>query len=71
MLQRLTITCQDDAIDIIPIAFVNTFFGTGGYPVLNLANVRASRVRRWRICCSRVFVNADVQHHEQRVLQRD
>ncbi|KAI0322297.1 class III chitinase [Amylostereum chailletii] len=30
--------CQDDAIDVIPIAFVTTFFGTGGLPVLNLAN---------------------------------
>lgn len=30
--------CQDDSIDVIPIAFVNTFFGTGGLPVMNLAN---------------------------------
>ena len=30
---------QDDAIDVIPIAFVNQFFGTGNAPVLDLANV--------------------------------
>ncbi|KAF7965603.1 hypothetical protein HWV62_42677 [Athelia sp. TMB] len=30
--------CQDDAIDVIPIAFVNVFFGTGGAPSMNLAN---------------------------------
>ena len=32
-------TPQDDAIDVIPVAFINDFFGTGGAPVLNLANV--------------------------------
>ncbi|EPS99093.1 hypothetical protein FOMPIDRAFT_97135 [Fomitopsis schrenkii] len=36
--QPISYYCQDDAIDVIPIAFVNAFFGTGGYPVLNLAN---------------------------------
>ncbi|ORX97030.1 glycoside hydrolase, partial [Basidiobolus meristosporus CBS 931.73] len=30
--------CQDDTFDVIPLAFVNIFFGTGGYPELNLAN---------------------------------
>ncbi|CAE7191927.1 unnamed protein product [Rhizoctonia solani] len=30
--------CQDDSVDVIPIAFVNQFFGTGGLPALNLAN---------------------------------
>ncbi|KAF9243871.1 glycoside hydrolase family 18 protein [Melanogaster broomeanus] len=36
--QPISYYCQDDAIDAIPVAFVNTFFGTGGMPVLNLAN---------------------------------
>ncbi|EPQ60976.1 glycoside hydrolase family 18 protein [Gloeophyllum trabeum ATCC 11539] len=36
--KTLSYYCQDDAIDVIPVAFVNTFFGTGGLPVLNLAN---------------------------------
>ena len=31
---------QDDVIDVIPIAFINKFAGTGGKPVLELANVR-------------------------------
>ncbi|KAJ1311800.1 hypothetical protein OPQ81_010265 [Rhizoctonia solani] len=30
--------CQDDSIDVIPVSFVNQFFGTGGLPALNLAN---------------------------------
>ncbi|OSX67814.1 carbohydrate-binding module family 5 protein [Postia placenta MAD-698-R-SB12] len=36
--QPISYYCQDDAIDVIPIAFVDTFFGTGNYPVINLAN---------------------------------
>ncbi|KAI8334316.1 glycoside hydrolase family 18 protein [Chlamydoabsidia padenii] len=31
--------CQDATIDIIPMAFVTQFFGTGGLPVINLANI--------------------------------
>ncbi|KAI9317125.1 class III chitinase [Dichotomocladium elegans] len=30
--------CQDDTIDMFPIAFLTTFFGTGGKPVINIAN---------------------------------
>ena len=30
---------QDDAIDVFPLAFLNVFFGPGGEPSLNLANV--------------------------------
>ncbi|KAF9446304.1 carbohydrate-binding module family 5 protein [Macrolepiota fuliginosa MF-IS2] len=30
--------CQDDAIDALPIAFLNVFFSTGGMPEINLAN---------------------------------
>ncbi|KAI1797605.1 class III chitinase [Ganoderma leucocontextum] len=37
--KTLSYYCQDDAIDVIPISFVNNFFGTGGAPVLNLANI--------------------------------
>ncbi|KIJ68668.1 carbohydrate-binding module family 5 protein [Hydnomerulius pinastri MD-312] len=36
--QPISYYCQDDAIDALPVAFVDTFFGTGGMPVLNLAN---------------------------------
>ncbi|EGN97801.1 glycoside hydrolase family 18 protein [Serpula lacrymans var. lacrymans S7.3] len=36
--QPISYYCQDDAIDAIPVAFVNTFFGTGGLPSMNLAN---------------------------------
>ncbi|CAO3592812.1 unnamed protein product [Absidia cylindrospora] len=31
--------CQDATIDIIPMAFVTQFFGTGGLPEINLANI--------------------------------
>ena len=30
---------QDNAIDVFPLAFVTSFFSTGGLPSLNLANV--------------------------------
>ncbi|KAF9648538.1 class III chitinase [Thelephora ganbajun] len=30
--------CQDDAIDVIPVAFLTKFFSTGGLPEINLAN---------------------------------
>lgn len=32
--------CNDDTIDMFPIAFLTTFFGAGGKPEINLANVR-------------------------------
>ncbi|KAI9300800.1 glycoside hydrolase family 18 protein [Cunninghamella echinulata] len=31
--------CDDDSIDVIPTAFVTNFFGKGGLPVINLANI--------------------------------
>ncbi|KAK0198570.1 class III chitinase [Armillaria mellea] len=36
--QRLSFYCNDDAIDVFPLAFLNVFFGTGGFPSINLAN---------------------------------
>ncbi|KJA26016.1 carbohydrate-binding module family 5 protein [Hypholoma sublateritium FD-334 SS-4] len=36
--QRLSFYCNDDAVDVFPLAFMNVFFGTGGLPSLNLAN---------------------------------
>ena len=29
---------QDDNINVLPVSFVNVFFGTGGAPEMNLAN---------------------------------
>ncbi|KAF8531500.1 glycoside hydrolase superfamily [Gautieria morchelliformis] len=37
--KRLSFYCADNAIDTFPVAFVDTFFGTGGLPVMNLANI--------------------------------
>ncbi|KAH8835437.1 class III chitinase [Flagelloscypha sp. PMI_526] len=37
--KTLSYYCQDDSIDVIPIAFVNTFFSDGGLPILHLANI--------------------------------
>ncbi|CAO3615057.1 unnamed protein product [Cunninghamella blakesleeana] len=31
--------CDDSSIDVIPTAFVTNFFGKGGLPVINLANI--------------------------------
>ncbi|TFK41331.1 glycoside hydrolase family 18 protein [Crucibulum laeve] len=36
--QRLSFYCNDNVIDVFPVAFVNVFFGTGGAPSMNLAN---------------------------------
>ncbi|KAG7099508.1 hypothetical protein E1B28_001354 [Marasmius oreades] len=36
--KRVSAYCQDNSIDVIPIAFVNVFFGPGGLPSMNLAN---------------------------------
>ncbi|CAO0803355.1 unnamed protein product [Mucor circinelloides] len=36
--QPLKFYCDDDTIDVLPIAFLNTFFGVGGEPQINLAN---------------------------------
>ncbi|KAI0091164.1 glycoside hydrolase superfamily [Irpex rosettiformis] len=36
--QRLSFYCQDDTIDIIPLAFLYIFRGTGGEPVIDFAN---------------------------------
>ncbi|THU80115.1 glycoside hydrolase family 18 protein [Dendrothele bispora CBS 962.96] len=30
--------CEDDTIDVFPLAFMNVFFSTGGLPEINLAN---------------------------------
>ncbi|KZT19142.1 carbohydrate-binding module family 5 protein [Neolentinus lepideus HHB14362 ss-1] len=37
--QNLSYYCQDDTIDAIPMAFLDVFFGTGGEPSLDLANI--------------------------------
>ncbi|KAF7320015.1 Glycoside hydrolase family 18 protein [Mycena kentingensis (nom. inval.)] len=34
----LSFYCNDNAVDVFPIAFVNVFFSTGGLPSMNLAN---------------------------------
>ncbi|KIJ12662.1 chitinase [Paxillus involutus ATCC 200175] len=36
--QPISFYCQDDSVDIIPIAFVDQFVSTGGLPSVNLAN---------------------------------
>ena len=44
--QRLSFYCGDDSvIDAFPVAFLNVFFGTGGEPSINLANVRDNTFR--------------------------
>ncbi|KAI0733488.1 glycoside hydrolase superfamily [Fomitopsis betulina] len=36
--QPISYYCQDDVIDVIPMAFLNVFFGEGNEPSLDLAN---------------------------------
>lgn len=33
--------CEDDSLDMIPLAFLTTFFAAGGDPSINLANVKS------------------------------
>ncbi|KAG6910589.1 hypothetical protein DXG01_009540 [Tephrocybe rancida] len=37
--KRLSFYCNDNAVDVFPIAFLNVFFGAGGLPSINLANI--------------------------------
>lgn len=43
--QRLSFYCQDDTVDVIPLAFLYIFRGTGGEPVIDFANVSARILR--------------------------
>lgn len=36
--QRLDYYCNDDSVDVFPIAFLDVFSATGGLPEINLAN---------------------------------
>ncbi|KAG6900587.1 hypothetical protein C0993_008305 [Termitomyces sp. T159_Od127] len=36
--QFLSTYCQDDALDVIPLAFLHIFFSSGGLPEIDLAN---------------------------------
>ncbi|THV06084.1 glycoside hydrolase family 18 protein [Dendrothele bispora CBS 962.96] len=36
--KTLSFYCQDNTIDVFPLAFLNVFFGPGGAPSINLAN---------------------------------
>ncbi|TFK41332.1 glycoside hydrolase superfamily [Crucibulum laeve] len=40
--QSLSFYCQDDTIDVIPMAFLYIFFGKGGQPVIDLSNICSS-----------------------------
>ncbi|KAF8887965.1 glycoside hydrolase superfamily [Gymnopilus junonius] len=37
--QNLGFYCNDDAIDVLPLAFLYIFFGKGGQPVIDFANI--------------------------------
>ena len=36
--KRLSYYCNDDSVDVFPIAFLNEFSASGGLPTINLAN---------------------------------
>ncbi|KAF8311069.1 class III chitinase [Clavulina sp. PMI_390] len=62
--QRLSYYCQDNSLDVIPIAFVPTFQSTGGYPVLNLGNTCNSTNAQYFTGTSLLncqFLAADIQ----------
>lgn len=40
--QNLSYYCQDDSIDVLPLAFLDTFFAEGGLPHYDLSNICSS-----------------------------
>lgn len=62
--KRLSFYCQDNSIDVIPIAFLNVFSSTGGLPQIDLANTCNSTIAPYfpgsqLLDCS--FLAADIQ----------
>lgn len=43
--QTLSYYCQDDSIDVFPLAFLDTYFAEGGLPHYDLSNVGFLRLR--------------------------
>ncbi|EIW80174.1 glycoside hydrolase family 18 protein [Coniophora puteana RWD-64-598 SS2] len=61
--------CEDDTIDIIPLAFLYVFFGDGGYPVIDFANTcnqqtNATFTNTTLADCS--FMASDIQYCQSR-----
>lgn len=54
---------QDDSIDVFPIAFLNVFFGAGGLPSLDLANVSLCRTEQAWARTHVLYLALDVQHY--------
>ena len=50
--QRLSHYCQDDSIDVFPLAFLYIFRGKGGEPVIDFANVSRSGGPRTLCTCA-------------------
>jgi chitinase len=42
--KAISFYCSDDSIDFFPMAFLNVFFGAGGEPSINLANVSETSI---------------------------
>lgn len=60
---------QDNAIDILPVSFLNVFFGPGDVPSINLANVRGTfMVGRHCRKSTHLETSLDLQSHRQRDL---
>ncbi|KAJ7683479.1 hypothetical protein B0H14DRAFT_2654791 [Mycena olivaceomarginata] len=38
--------CEDTSVNVIPIAFLDAFFGPGGVPIINLANMKTHKSRK-------------------------
>lgn len=67
--QRLSFYCGDDStIDAFPVAFLNVFFGTGGLPSINLANVRIRSLLAFLYTHTKL--NPDLQPYRQCHLSR-
>lgn len=47
--KNLAFYCADDTIDVIPMAFLYIFRGTGGAPVVDLGSVSADQRYLWHL----------------------
>ena len=60
--KRLSFYCGDDStIDVFPVAFLHVFFGQGGLPSINLANVSETDSKKRRKL-TRCALMKDMQH---------
>lgn len=54
--KNLSYYCQDDSVDVIPLAFLYVFFGEGGDPMIDFSNVCRS-LSPWNTLADKNYVS--------------